>query len=273
MSDDTLSGPDLLIRNALVLYPGMTDVFPADQIQIWDNEEEIFGDIENVSDLGNRLWIQPDNSPLHLAFSSSSAGHERAYVIGFGIGGMSLAKLRRGERLIQKAVASLFKGLKPDGTPFTSVEIAAILGPLILESVAVSSTDPNRQPLGTWQEWKDLMRVSLFCIEPHASLVAIGFSSIVPVSFDVDIDGSELAITFSGAVSAGAITAGNLVYGFAGGSWLYSGSFAGGTEVMFTHPTVAPVGPPLGTLNYWGNPQQFFDAATGKPLRPFTLPS
>ena len=170
--DDTLSGCDSLIRATYIDYPGMTDEIPAANIQVWDNEDEIFGDIEEAPELGNRCWIQPDNSPMNLAASSSSAAHERTYVIGFGIGGMNLTKLRRLERLFQKATARLFKGLKPDGTPYSNAELLALLGPLILVSVSVLNTDPQRPPLANWMEWKDLFRVTLNVLEPHASLIA-----------------------------------------------------------------------------------------------------
>lgn len=168
MTDTTLDKFDVLIHAAIADYPGMGDFVPAANIQLWLEDIEIFEEIEANPDLGPRLWIVPDDSDFELSASSSHALHGRGYVIGFATGGDKVKIARTIERLVQKAVARLYAGKKPDGTALAGNEV----DPAILESIAVTGNLTEHQKLHGPAEWMATVSVKIFAQESHASLIA-----------------------------------------------------------------------------------------------------
>jgi len=152
--DNPLTAIDDLIAARLRGFAPLVAVVPVSAMSFWERDLDIRGDEEEdqVPDPDqSKLWIRPLPSPTDFYATSGKVRFERNYAIGFGHGGLALAKLRLLELLVIAAMLP--------GQTFTTEEVDT--SPIVLESIGVGSTDPEKAPIDTPEWWNDVCEIKV----------------------------------------------------------------------------------------------------------------
>lgn len=166
MATNPLVAIDAIVTSGISGHAAVQALLAAGEIQLFDrvvDAREMGGD---APDLSRRLWVYPTASRTDLAFGSNLARFERRYGIGFGVGHLQVAALREIEWAVIRACRVMFDGLQANG--LTPIEEPS---PLQIESIVVTETDPQREPVADPQEWSDVCDVIVVAHAARSALV------------------------------------------------------------------------------------------------------
>lgn len=161
-----LSTIDTIIQTGLADYAPLAALVSANDMQFFDRVVDA-REMEEAADLSRRIWVYPTKSRVDFEWSSGSAWFARHYGIGFGSGNMRLSLLRELEWSIICACRLMYERLVPNGA-------ASIADPtpLLLESIFVTDSDPEREPIADPQEWTDVCDVIVNCTCARSAIVS-----------------------------------------------------------------------------------------------------
>ena len=161
-----LTAIDDIVINAIMGHALFAGLVADGRIQAFKEKIDIREGVEESSDMGKRVWIEPESSTPDWNFSSGSTQFVEKYRIGFGNGEMKLEEIRILKWMLIQALATLSGLRHPDGTQLQDVETM----PLQIQSITIGSSRPERDPLSDPEEWNDEILITVTAFAPTAAL-------------------------------------------------------------------------------------------------------